>query len=249
MALRKFLLDTWIIIRMQVAVYRFIGPFTAILSILMPMGTLLLIFFSSGGVTQEHALVLLSGNIVVSLVNTCVASLGQYIGGMKESRSFDYYATLPISKVSLVLGLMCSNMFLSFPGFIAVAVLGWLVLGIKVSMGLGFFVAVLLTALTMASIGTMIGVVAKSGMQANHFSLIAMFLFVFLAPVYYTLEAVPLPLQLWGRIQPVTYGASAIRSALGGLPVSAYIWDLVILAVLAAVSLTIITRGIKWREG
>ncbi len=249
MVLRRFFLNTLILFKMQVALYRFLGFFTAIVAVLVPLGTLFLILFTSGSTSEEHAYLLLAGNIVVSLVNTCITSLGQYIGNMKEARGFEFYATLPVSKLSLVLALMCSNIMLSLPGFIAVGILGWLILGIQISIGPGFFLAVILTAATMASIGTMIGVTSKTGQQANHISLVAMFVFIFLAPVYYQIESLPLVLQWWGRIQPVTYGANAIRAALAGLPVSVYLGDLIILLALATVSLTIVTKGIKWREG
>ncbi len=249
MVLRRFFLNTLILFKMQVALYRFLGLFTAIVAVLVPLGTLFLILFTSGSTSEEHAYLLLAGNIVVSLVNTCITSLGQYIGNMKEARGFEFYATLPVSKLSLVLALMCSNIMLSLPGFIAVGILGWLILGIQISIGPGFFLAVILTAATMASIGTMIGVTSKTGQQANHISLVAMFVFIFLAPVYYQIESLPLVLQWWGRIQPVTYGANAIRAALAGLPVSVYLGDLIILLALATVSLTIVTKGIKWREG
>lgn len=249
MSVVRFLTHTWLLFKMQIALYRFLGLFTAIVAVLVPLGTLFLILFTSGAASEEQAYLLLAGNIVVSLVNTCITSLGQYIGNMKEARGFEFYATLPVSKLSLVLALMGSNIMLSLPGFIAVGILGWMILGIKISIGPWFFLAVIITAATMASIGTMIGVLSKTGQQANHISLVAMFVFIFLAPVYYTIESLPLALQWWGRLQPVTYGANAIRASLAGMPVSTYIWDLLIISVIAVISLAIVTRGIQWREG
>lgn len=94
------------------------GLFTAIVVVLVPLGNLFLILFTSGATSEEHAYLLLAGNIVVSLVNTCITTLGQYIGIMKKARGFEFYATLPVSKLSLVLALMGSNIMLSLPGLL-----------------------------------------------------------------------------------------------------------------------------------
>jgi ABC-type multidrug transport system permease subunit len=69
---------------------------------------------------------------------------------------------------------------------------------------------------------------------------------VFLAPIYYTPEAMPQVLRLVSLVLPTTYAARGVRTTLAGG--DAIGGDLLALAVLATVTLSIGFCVMRWRE-
>ena len=69
---------------------------------------------------------------------------------------------------------------------------------------------------------------------------------VFLGPVYTRPEALPRPLEFFSRILPTTYAARGVQTTLqGGSGVG---FDLLVLGVMAAITLAIGFRAMRWQE-
>ena len=76
---------------------------------------------------------------------------------------------------------------------------------------------------------------------------ILMFVMVMATPVFIPIEALPLPLQIFGYFMPPTYAAEALRHALLGAIDSAFYLNLAILFSMTIAGFVIVNRWLRIR--
>ncbi len=227
---------------------RSIGPFYAFFSILLPAG--ILFFVSTTGTqTSPAALRYLAGGVFAASV--CMGPaimLCARLGLAREHNEFDYWASLPIPKVSLVLALCTAHLLFSLPGVLAMGVLAVSFLGVGPGGVLAALALAPLAALAMAGIGAFLGSRAPTAIVGNLIGNLLLAVVLFLSPLMSRLDAYPAFLRPVAYAVPATYVADAFRHVLGGeptlLPFGA---DLAVLVGLAVVLLTLTHRLLDWR--
>lgn len=130
------------LLAIQLKTFRILGMMTVIISCLLPFFIILfmkLVFknlpLNSLNLKQTY-LYLLSGNVVLGISNLCIIMLSQTIAGMKEIKTFEYYATLPISKISFILAILFSFLIISLPAFLFLLFVGGKILNLNFSFNL-----------------------------------------------------------------------------------------------------------------
>lgn len=200
-----------------------------------------------GGQTAEGLAYIITGSAVSSLTFVGVTMVAQTLSQMKERGEFLYYASLPISKDSLLLAVMASKLLLQMPGIVASLVGGSLMYGLAFEPSPVLLLILPLSALALSGLGAALGILAPSQELVNVLSQIIGIFVLFAAPVMIPIESLPAPLQWAGLLMPPTYAADALRRALTGVTDARLALDIGVLALCAAVSLLAITKGLRWR--
>jgi ABC-2 type transport system permease protein len=199
------------------------------------------------GQTRDGLLYVITGSTVVSLVTVGITMVSQQVSFMKEQGVFLYYASLPISKGSLLLAVMASRLILQLPGIVVALVGGSMLYHFRVAPNPLLLLILPLTALALSGVGAALGLLLPSPQLVSLVSQVAIILVLFGAPVLIPIAHLPLPLQAFGLLLPPTYAADALRRAIGGLADARLLLDLIVLSLFAALSLAAVTRGLRWR--
>jgi len=166
--------------------------------------------------------------------------LGQRIGSMKSHRVFDYYASLPILKLSFILGLNLNALLLCVPSSLILLIISMLAFRLRIVDPALFAAAFVLGGFSLAGVGAAIGFYSRSGQIAGIATQIATPLLVFFAPVYMPEAALPTFLRYTAWVLPTTHVARLLRSAFG--EVTEGIGQSVVI-----LSVILVQRGLDWR--
>jgi ABC-2 type transport system permease protein len=189
----------------------------------------------------------ITGSTVSSLTFVGITMVAQTLGWMKERGDFLYYASLPISKGSLLMAVMGSKLVLQLPGIVVSLLGGSLLYGLGFDLNPLLLVILPLTALSISGLGAALGILSPSFQLVNLVSQVAGIVVLFAAPVMIPIESLPRPLQWFGLLLPPTYAADALRRAVSGINDARLVFDIGVLAFAAAASFGAITRGLRWR--
>ena len=200
-----------------------------------------------GGLTYEGLLYTISGAAVISLVVSGINFVSQGVAEMKQNGTFLYYASLPISKSALLVGLLSARVLISIPGLVLSLVAGALLYGTPLPVNPLIIVVMVLSAVSLSGIGAAIGMMSSNQYVAAFITQVAQVFVIFAAPVLIPMSSLPLPLQVVGYLLPPTYAADALRRALTGVTDSQFLLDVVVLALCCVASFVLTARGLKWR--
>ena len=189
----------------------------------------------------------LTGNVVLSLLFGIMNNVQSHVMFMRVNGGLDYFATLPIRRLTLVLAMVCAFLLLALPSTAITIVLGALILGLRLALHPAVLLVVPLCALSLAGIGAIIGATARTPENAGTVGLLVTFVLAGLGPVVVPPDRLPSALLVLGRLSPATYAASAFRQVLLG-PVTGQLWvDLAVLALVSAATLWFVERKLIWR--
>ncbi len=209
-----------------------------------PLSLLIFLGFYLKGQSQEVLLFIITGNMVMSLVTSSMLTLGQTIGLLKHYKAFDYYATLPISKVSLIISLVTRATLLSIPSMFVIFLIGSIYLHIPMEIHPIIILVILLGGYSLAGIGAVIGIYSRNVQTASLITQIVQPIVVFLAPVLIPETSLPTLVKYSSFIMPTRYVAKAFRSAAMGQ--IAYL-DIFIIFVISVVTVYLVGIKLDWR--
>ncbi len=199
------------------------------------------------GQTSEGLAYVITGSTVASLTFVGITMVSQSLGWMKERGDFLYYASLPISKASLLMAVMLSKLLLQLPGIVVALIGGSLIYGLHFQLNPMLLLILPLTALALSGLGAALGLLSPSFQLVNVLSQIAGIVVLFVAPVMIPIDHLPVVLQWFGLLLPPTYAADALRRAVAGINDARLALDLAVLCLAAFGSLYGISRGLRWR--
>ncbi len=247
MSARKFALDCWYLFYVQILEQRSMLAFLLFFGTFFPVLMVFGFGHFGGGLTYEGLLYTVSGAAVLSLVVSGINMVGQGVAEMKQNGTFIYYASLPISKAALIVGLLGSRVLISIPGLVLSLVAGTLLYGTPLPVNPLIVVIMILAAVSMSGVGAAIGIVSPNQYIASFITQVAQVVVIFAAPILMPVSSLPLPLQITGYLLPPTYAADALRRALIGATDGTFLLDIGILALCGVASLVLTARGLKWR--
>lgn len=200
----------------------------------------------AGEVSDEKRLRFLAGSIVFSLSMTSISWLGYLMLENRFTGRLKLFATLPLSPSSYVLGVLIFALLQAALGTIALLVMAY-ALGVRTNTSYLLLCAVvLLTMLCLCGLSVIIAARARSFSEGSLLTDSLGAGLIFLAPIYYSPQAMPGPLRAVSKWLPTTFAARAVQSALSG---SVHIeTDLLVIALMALVTLSLGFRLIRWRE-
>lgn len=214
---------------------------------LQPLTLLLFIRFLLGSSDKSIVLYLLTGNIVLSLSLSSMLSLGQDLGWLKDDHAFDYYATLPIPKLALILAIVTRSALFALPSIAIILTIGAWLFDISLTPHPLILVVLLLGGYALSGLGAIIGFYSPNGRIANLLTQIVQPIIIFLSPVFVPLDRLPQALQFTARLMPTTYIAQAMRDTLLG-QVSISTWSsILVIGAITVGSFILVEKGLDWR--
>ncbi len=115
-----------ILLRVFLTEYRFPWFFHLIRSLLFPIAFIFLVKTIKGVISRDEAIFLLGGNLTTALAFGPTATLTLKLGWGRQLHEFDYWAMLPVGKLTLILALLSIGLFLALPGFLGAYLFGCL---------------------------------------------------------------------------------------------------------------------------
>jgi ABC-2 type transport system permease protein len=237
-----------ILLRVLLAEYRHAWFFHLIRSLLFPVAFIFLVKAIKGTISHDEAIFLLGGNLASALAFSSMEMLILKIGWGRQLHEFDYWAMLPIGKLTLILALLSIGLFFALPCLLGAYLFGCLFLGLPLLSGLTLLPFVPLGALSLAGFAAFLGSYAPSGL-ATTMTVNFLTIFVgFLSPMLIPFNVLPLPLQILNLLLPLTYIADTFRVALGGHSGMNVLIDVLILLTFALAFLWLVHRKLDWRR-
>src|SRR5947209_815548 len=146
----------------------------------LPLGILLFVSFVMPHPDRTTELYFISGNVVVALMLNPLFMLSGQLSWARQSKAFDFYAGLPISRAALIVAGIFVAVFFTIPGMILLLVLGMLIFHLWVMPNMLIILVMLLSPTALSGLGAIIGLLAPNqnvaGVSANLMTLIVMFL-------------------------------------------------------------------------
>lgn len=219
------------------------------LSMIAPMLSMLGLWVFARDNGQTALVYILTGNVVLALMFGTIDKIQSHFMFMRLQGAFDYFATLPIRKLALLLAVVMAFFLLNLPAVLTTLFLGAWLLKIPLAVHPLLLLVLPICAIPMAGIGALIASVARHPAEAGSISTLVTFVFLGLGPVLIPPEQLPNSLLLLGKLSPATYAASALRQTTVG-PLTSLIWlDLAVLLVWGTAVFYLVERKMDWRGG
>lgn len=223
------------------------GPFV-LAALVFPTAMYLFAVAVSGAeeISDEKRIRFLAGSIIFSLSMTSISWLGYLMLENRFTGRLKLFATLPLAPSSYVFGILIFALLQAALGTITLLILAR-ALGVRAHASYALLaLAVLLTMLCLCGLSVIIAARARSFSEGSLLTDALGAGLVFLAPVYYSPQAMPLLLRVVSKWLPTTFAARAVQSALtGDFHIET---ELIALALMAIATLSLGFRLIRWRE-
>lgn len=230
----------WANIRNEWYFHVIIGP-------IYPLAMLTFLKLTGAVRDPATALYMTAGNAIMALVLGPMQSLSNDLAWGRQRNDLDYYATLPFSKLQLILAFTTINSIFVLPAMAITIAIGKFWLGFPVSPHPLVILVMPLAALSLTGLGVCFGVHARNGHHANMLNTLTMLVVMFFSPVIIPEANLPLVLRYTSKLLPTSYAARAFRSALAGQAGLPVLTDVAVLALFAAALLYFATRKMDWR--
>ncbi|MEI6045662.1 MAG: ABC transporter permease [Chloroflexota bacterium] len=237
----------WDLFLIQLANWRWSWQAMAINGLIVPMTTLY--FLKTMGTAADQPELILSGNIIVSLIFTTMYGTSARFSFMRTFGVLDYYATLPVPKALLVLAVNAGFLVLSLPTALLTVLIGQWFLGLNLSLSPMFLVLVPLASFSLSAVGAFVGVAAPNFDAANTVTAILQFIFMGLGPVLLPEERLPAFAIFLGHFLPSTYAADALRHTLNSTYDGRFFLDLAFLIIFDLLAMVFVGYKMEWRRG
>lgn len=219
-----------------------------LVSAVMPLGLLFFLSFLAQSARHATLLYYITGNVVVALMLNPLFMLSGQLSWAKQSKAFDFYAGLPISRVALIFAAISVSVMFTIPGMVVLLMVGMALFHLWIVPSPLIVVVMVLSPLALSGLGATVGITAPNQQVAGVIANVFMVMVMFLSPVFVPLSRLPGVLQVTSRLLPPTYAADALRQTLSGNLNRAVFLDLAVLAAFSIVSLYVVTARLDWRS-
>jgi ABC-2 type transport system permease protein len=162
---------------------------------------------------------------------------------MKEAGTLTHFKAMPVRRYLVVMATVTAFFVLSIPAFLCNLAFGAWFLEVPLHVSPWLIVTVPACAASLAGIGAVIGVAARSPEEASSITLLLSLGMLCLGPVMIPRQQLPDPMQQISIFSPATYASSALRQTLlGSVSPSLLLRDIMILMMTAFLSLLICGR-------
>lgn len=245
---QPFLSQLSTIFTMELMNWRWSWRFTMTIGLIAPLIFTFMIGALADSAQRETLAYWLTGNIVLSLMFTNLSRMANRFAFMRSVGTLDYFATLPVRRSALVLGVLLSFFFISLPAVIATVFFSAIYLAIPLQLHPLLLIVLPLAAMALSGTGACIGVFARSQDEAITYGQVLSLLLLIMGPVMMPSDRLPKLMQWVGWGSPATYGASALRQTLLG-PVTGRLWlDVIVLLSFTFGLLWLVGKKMDWRQ-
>lgn len=183
----------------------------------------------------------------IDVINNPVQSISNDLALNRERKDLDFLATLPISKLQLILGFTTISTIFTIPGMLLTLIIGKIWLKFPVVIHPLMIVVMLVSGLSMVGVGVFFGVHARNIHHANIMNTLALMAVTFLSPVLIPKENLPKLLFYISRLFPTSYAADALRAVLLGTINKQFYINMSFLLVFTFITLYLSIKKLDWR--
>ncbi len=153
----------------------------------------------------------------------------------------------PVSPTMILLAQVVVNMIQSIVSLILVYAVSAVFFGYRMSGSvIGFLGAYLLVMLSIYSIGMMVAGVAPNIKMANILCVILYFPMLIFSGATLPYEIMPMPLQKFADVMPLTQGIKLLKGTSLGMPIENVFIPIVVMCILAVLCMGISVRYFRW---
>lgn len=193
---------------------------------------------------RSTAAAIVAGSTVLVAAFVGLNLLAQRFGSLRERGALDYYAALPISGGSVVLGTTASYATFAIPGALLTAVVGTAMYDLSFAHLWLALPTMILAGIALSAVGAAIGLLMPRPELATVAGQLAMTAVLFLGVI--PPGHMPAGVRGLRDALPSTYAVDALAAALRGHPgVGGQIWRLAVTAGYAAVALLVASRTFR----
>jgi ABC-2 type transport system permease protein len=187
------------------------NPLSLVFTAISPFSLLFILFIVSNGQYVQFAV---AGSLVMALVGYGL-SLGQDISLYKlEYKMQDMFVASPISPLTYMLGLAFSELLYGLPALLVLAALA-VFFSTSISFLPLLIVNIFLIWGTMSSIGFFLSSHMLHMRNATQLISFVNVLIAVIPPVFYSIERLPLPLQIVSYFVPTTHASLMLQYSMG----------------------------------
>lgn len=187
------------------------NPLSLVFTAISPFSLLFILFIVSNGQYVQFAV---AGSLVMALVGYGL-SLGQDISLYKlEYKMQDMFVASPISPLTYMLGLAFSELLYGLPALLVLAALA-VFFSTSISFLPLLIVNIFLIWGTMSSIGFFLSSHMLHMRNATQLISFVNVLIAVIPPVFYSIERLPLPLQMVSYFVPTTHASLMLQYSMG----------------------------------
>jgi ABC-2 type transport system permease protein len=236
------------VVLIELTNWRWSWPFLLVTGVVAPVISIIALGAFAQNASRETLTSILTGNVVLSLIFGNLDTVQTHFTYMRVVGTWDYFAALNVRRYILVIAALFSFLLISLPAVIVTILFGSLYLGIPLSLSPLICLVVPFSALSLAGIGALIGLMAHTPQEAKQISLCLILLLFGIGPVLIPANRLPKALLIIGYFSPTTYAASAFRQVLLGPLTPRICLDLAVLASLSLVTLWLVGYKMDWRK-
>ena len=222
-------------------------PITLVSNVIAPFSVLILILLVSHG---QLLSISIEGALITSMISGGV-NLQIDLSHMKNDfKMQDMLVSSPTNALTYMLGMAMSALTNALPALAVLTALA--VLFVRTSpLGAATILAVfaLIYAFSVA-LGFMLSTFSTDIQQNRAFVSILTVILATIAPIYYPITYIPLPLRYLAYLSPATYAAEIAQNAIGVLNLSGstLATDWVVLISVSCVLVTVVAKKSHWRD-
>src|SRR5215210_2408674 len=214
----KIISDNYIVIK-QIFIIAYLtgvlwlrrNPLSLVFTAISPFSLLFILFILSNGQYVQFAV---AGSLVMALVGYGL-SLGQDISLYKlEYKMQDMFVASPVSPLTYMLGLAFSKLLYGLPALLVLAALA-VFFSTSISFLPLLIVNIFLIWGTMSSIGFFLSSHMLHMRNATQLISFVNVLIAVIPPVFYSIERLPLPLQIVSYFVPTTHASLMLQYSMG----------------------------------
>ncbi|QJT07588.1 ABC transporter permease [Oceanidesulfovibrio marinus] len=191
-------------------------------------------FFIRSGSGLESVPQILPGVVAISILFGTTSMLAVTVTFEKKNRSFERLLLAPIPFELLMLAKTSGAILFGIVNAMVPVAMALFLTDLAQVNWWVFAPAVILIAVTSTFMGLFIAVAVSEVFEAQTFSNFFRFPMIFLCGLFFPIEKLPVVLQPFSYVLPLTYGADLLHGSVHGSHAMPFLFDLLILSVFCA---------------
>jgi ABC-2 type transport system permease protein len=191
---------------------------------------------------------LIPGLIGFSVLVSPMFSLVNISSEYKKTKLFKQLSLTPITKIEWLASKVLWYIILSVASFLMMVAVGIIAFGAHISLSLWLIPFLILGPMLFASMGMLVGTVAKSTETASVIGNIITFPMMFLAGTFFPLSIMPVYLQYIAHFLPLFYIIDGLNAVMVYSNFAGALIDLAVVVVMTLVVFVAAAKLFKWRE-
>jgi ABC-2 type transport system permease protein len=191
---------------------------------------------------------LVPGLIGFSILTSPMFSLVNISSDYKKNKLFKQLSLTPLTKMEWLTSKILWYIVLTIAGFFLMYIVGTVAFNAHITLSPMLIPFLVLGPMLFASLGMLVGTVAKNPETAGVVGNIITFPMMFLAGTFFPISQMPEYLQTAAHVLPLFYVTEGLNNVMVYNNMAGALVDIAVLAVITAVVFVLAVKAFKWRE-